>query len=311
MKPPAIQTENLTCKFDNLVAVNQLTLHVPHGIIFGFLGQNGAGKTTTIRMLLGLLEPSAGQAQVLGFNIATEGQAVRERTGALLEHNGLYERMTAVENLEYYGRIYCLPAADRKRRIQELLSHLSLWERRNDLVSTWSKGMRQKLAVARAMLHHPALVILDEPTSGLDPLAAIELREDLLSLRDKEGTTIFLNTHNLPEAEKLCDLVGIIHKGNLLTIAAPRELMIQNAGVDIEICGDNFKQALVDRLHQHPDVQNIEMSQDKLHIRLTESQAANEIIALVAQSGVNIRAIERGKTNLEDIFVNMIRGQNE
>ena len=162
----AIATHGLTCRFGNLVAVDHLDLQVPRGIVFGFLGQNGAGKTTTIRMLLGLLEASEGSAEVLGFDIASRGQSIRERTGALMEHNGLYERMTAEENLEYFGRIYRLPPGERRQRIRELLTHMSLWERRNELVGTWSKGMRQKLAVMRSILHHPSLVFLDEPTSG-------------------------------------------------------------------------------------------------------------------------------------------------
>ena len=182
MTDNAIVTDDLTCKFGDLVAVDHLTLTIPKGKVFGFLGRNGAGKTTTIRMLLGLLEAESGSARVLGYDIESQGQAIRDHCGALLEHNGLYERMTAYENLEFFARIFLLSPAKRKDRIHELLTHLSLWDRRNELVGTWSKGMRQKLAVARSLLHHPALIFLDEPTSGLDPMAAVDLREDLLSL---------------------------------------------------------------------------------------------------------------------------------
>ncbi len=307
----AIQTENLTCKFANLIAVNHLNLQVPGGIVFGFLGQNGAGKTTTIRMLLGLLEPSSGKAQVLGFDIELQGQAIREQTGALLEHNGLYERMTAKENLEFFGRIFCLSDSDRKLRIHELLDHFGLWERRDDLVGTFSKGMRQKLAIARTVLHNPALIILDEPTSGLDPLAAIEVREDLLNLKEKEGATIFMNTHNLAEAEKLCDLVGIIDHGNLLTIASPEDLKRQNTGSEIRIVGENFSQNLIDSLRQNPSVQSVELSAGSLRIIPKQPKAMNDIITIVAQSSANIQSIERGGSDLENIFVNLVQEQNE
>jgi ABC-2 type transport system ATP-binding protein len=308
MNDYSIITENLTCSFGDLVAVDHINLQVPAGIVFGFLGQNGAGKTTTIRMLLGLLEQSEGEAWVLGFDIRNQGQEIRENTGALMEHNGLYERMTALENLEYFARIYRLSQVERKKRIEELLTHLSLWDRRNDFVSTWSKGMRQKLAVARSMLHHPRLVFLDEPTSGLDPLAAIELREDLLSLKKKEGTTIFLNTHNLPEAEKLCDLVGIIHHGRLLTMAPPRELVLKDTGPILQIVGNKFPHEIINQIEQHPAVLSVELVENVLQIRLKDKEAANELIALVAQSGAEIETINRGAADLEDVFVKLVQG---
>ncbi len=201
---------------------------MPAGIVFGFLGPNGAGKTTTIHLLLGLLEPTTGQARVLGFDTRTQAEAIRARSGALLEFAGLYERMSAQDNLDFYGRIYQMPAPARRARIKELLTHLDLWDRRRDLVSTWSRGMKQKLAVARALFHHPPLVFLDEPTAGFDPLAAAALRDDLASLVAREGVTVFLNTHNLTEAEKLCAQVGVIRQGKLVTVGAPDELRCQD-----------------------------------------------------------------------------------
>src|SRR5579885_3618104 len=204
----AIRTEGLTRHFGPVIAVDHLSLEVPAGIVFGFLGQNGAGKTTTIHLLLGLLEPTSGQANVLGYDVRTQSDKIRARSGALLEFAGLYERMSAEDNLDLYGRIYRLPAPVRQARIKELLTHRDLWERRRDLVGTWSRGMKQKLAVARALFHHPPLVFLDEPTAGFDPLAAV-LREDLARLVAREGVTVFLNTHNLTEAEKLCAQVAV------------------------------------------------------------------------------------------------------
>ena len=184
-----------------------------HGIVFGFLGPNGAGKTTTIHLLLGLLEPTQGQASVLGFDTRTQADDIRARIGALLEFAGLYERMTAEDNLDFYGRIYHMPAPERRARIKELLIHLDLWDRRKDQVGKWSRGMKQKLAVARALFHHPPLIFLDEPTAGFDPVAAAALRNDLASLVARKGVTVFLTTHNLTEAEKLCAQVSINSPG--------------------------------------------------------------------------------------------------
>jgi ABC-2 type transport system ATP-binding protein len=172
----AIQTESLGRDFGAVRALDGLSLQVPAGIIFGFLGPNGAGKTTCIRLLLGLLEPSSGRAQVLGYDTRSQAGEIRRRTGALLENPGVYERLSAEDNLELYGRIWRLPAAERRSRTKELLSHLKLWERRREAVSTWSRGMIQKLAIARALLHRPQLIFLDEPTAGLDAIAADTLR---------------------------------------------------------------------------------------------------------------------------------------
>ena len=310
MDQHAIVTDHLTCRFGQLVAVDDLSLRIPRGVVFGFLGPNGAGKTTTIRMLLGLLEPSGGSATVLGFDAAKQGDEIRERTGALMEHTGLYDRLTAEENLEYWGRIYRLPASVRAQRIHDDLTHLGLWERRADLVRTWSKGMRQKLAVARSMIHRPPLVFLDEPTSGLDPLASVELREDLLSMRRGEGTTVFLNTHNLPEAEKLCDLVGILDRGRLRTIASPRDLVAAAGSPTLEIIGDSFSPALLEQLRARPDVRDAVLSDNVLRVGLTDERAADAIIALVAESGASIRTVTRGAGDLESVFVSMVRGND-
>src|SRR5689334_15183911 len=163
----AIRAQGLTRTFETVRALDDLSLEVPAGSVFGFLGPNGAGKTTTIRLLLGLIDASAGRAEVLGLDPGTAGAEIRARTGALLEHNGLYERLSAEDNLEFYGRIWHIPTAERKARIQELLTHLALWERRRDQAGKYSKGMKQKLAVARALLHRPVIAFLDEPTTGL------------------------------------------------------------------------------------------------------------------------------------------------
>jgi ABC-2 type transport system ATP-binding protein len=213
----AIRADHLTRDFSAMRAVDNLSLQVPVGIVFGFLGPNGAGKTTTIRLLLGLLEPTAGRAEVLGFDVRTQAGRIRERVGTLLEDDGLYERLTAYDNLDFFGEINRMSTRTRRNRIRQLLGHLDLWDQRSAPVSEFSRGMKRKLALARALLHRPSLLFLDEPTSGLDALSAVALRGDLAALARQEGVTVFLTTHNMAEAEKICDQVGVIHNGRLRT----------------------------------------------------------------------------------------------
>ena len=198
MENYAIETENLTRTFGTICAVDEVTFSVDRGTVFGFLGPNGSGKTTTIRLLLGLLEPNDGRALVLGCNTVHQADEIRQQSGALLEHTGLYERLTAEDNLEFYARVWRLTTAERKARIQELLTSIGLWERRKELVSGWSRGMRQKLALARVLLHRPRLVFLDEPTSGLDPVSAAALRQDLERMARQEGLPFFSPLTTLP-----------------------------------------------------------------------------------------------------------------
>ncbi len=251
----AIRTEGLSRDFGALRAVDGVSLDVPVGAVFGFLGPNGSGKTTTIRLLLGLLEPSRGTATVLGHDTRTDGAAVRERCGALLEHPGLYERLTARDNLDFYARVWHLPGPERGRRVHELLDGLGLWDRRDEVVGTWSRGMKQKLAVARTLLHRPSLVFLDEPTAGLDPIAAASLRGDLTELARREGVTVFLTTHNLAEAEKLCDQVAVIRSGRLVATGRPDELRTQARRDRMEVTGAGLDDRSVALMTADPSVE--------------------------------------------------------
>ena len=236
MAEPAIRMENLTRRFGAVRAVDDLSLEVPAGKVFGFLGPNGSGKTTTIHLLLGLLAPTAGRAEVLGLEVRGRGhgQAVRARTGALLEHSGLYEQLSAEDNLEFYGRVARLPAMERRHRIKEALDDMDLWDRRHERVKKWSRGMKQRLAVARAMLHRPLLLFLDEPTAGLDVLAAKALRDDLSAPVERHGLTVFLTTHNMPEAERLCSQVAVIRDGRLVDVGPPEELRAKAGQPNLE-----------------------------------------------------------------------------
>lgn len=302
----AIRTENLSRSFGGVRAVDNLSLEIPRGIVFGFLGSNGSGKTTTIRLLLGLLEPTSGRAQVLGFDTRKQASEIRQRTGALLEHPGLYERLSAEDNLEFYGRVWRLPTAQRRSRIKELLSNLGLWQRRHESVGGWSRGMKQKLAVARAMLHRPPLIFLDEPTNGLDPVAAAALREDLQQMVAREGVTVFLTTHNLPEAEKLCHQMGVIRQGKLLAVGTPDELSVLVGGPRIEIVGRGFTQKLMDWLLTQPPVTSAQIQGDRITIILRKQISAAPLVSKLVRAGVEIEEVRKGSASLEEVFLTLM-----
>ena len=307
----AIRMDGLTRDFDGVRAVDQVSLEVPKGHIFGFLGPNAAGKTTTIRLLLGLLEPSAGRAEVLGFDTRMEADAIRQRSGALLEHTGLYERLTAEDNLELHGRIYRMPAAERRSRIQNLLTGIELWDRRREPVGKWSRGMKQKLAVARALLPRPELIFLDEPTAGLDPIAAAALREDLVSLASKDGVTLFLTTHNLSEAEKICTRVGVIRRGVLLAVGSPAELRSRRKGQQVEIVGRGASDSLLAELRSLPGVRAVDDQDGRLRIDLETGAEIAPLVSRVVAAGMQVEEVHRGAESLEEAFLAMVREAGE
>lgn len=306
----AIRLEHLCRDFGSTRAVDDVTLSVPHGVIFGLLGPNGAGKTTILRLLLGLLTPSAGWAEVLGYDVRTHAHAIRAACGVLLEHTGLYERLTAWENLEFFGRVARLPQDQRRERIRQLLTRLGLWARREERVATWSRGMRQKLAVARALLHRPRLVFLDEPTAGLDPVAAASLRDDLLELARQEGVTVFLTTHNLAEAEKICDRVAVIQAGRLLAAGTPAELQAQRASTRLLVRGRNLTHPEVQRaLATCPDIRAVRATDaDGHHLALTLAEEADPaaIVRLLIECGAQVEEARRERSSLEAVFLSLV-----
>jgi ABC-2 type transport system ATP-binding protein len=312
MNPHAIvRATNLSMNFGNVQAVDQVNLSVAQGEVFGFLGPNGAGKTTMIRLLLGLLVPSAGKADVLGYDTRTQGPAIRQHCGALLEHNGLYERLSAHDNLEFYGRVWRMPPREREARIQEVLTHIALWDRRSELVGNWSRGMKQKLAVARALLHRPPLIFLDEPTAGLDPVAALALREDLASLAARERVTIFLTTHNLDEAEKLCHRVGVIRKGKVLAVGTVEQLCRNNGSPHVEISGKGFNDTIVQVLRSRPEVASVRRDNGHLSMELAHDAEIAPLVNALTASGAQIEEVRKSKASLEDVFVDLIQEDAE
>ena len=304
----AIRITGLTRDFGTLRALDGLSLDVPAGIVFGFLGPNGSGKTTTIRLLLGLLEPTAGQAEVLGCDTRTQADAIRARCGALLEHDGLYERLSAYDNLDLYGRINRLDAAERAARIEALLTRLDLWDRRQDRVGGWSRGMRQKLAIARALLHRPPLIFLDEPTAGLDPVAAAALREDLAALAVQEGVTVFLTTHHLAEAEKLCAQVAVIRQGRLLALGSPETLRARAGGTRVDVVGRNLAAAEA-LLRARPEVHALESGDGHLTLTLAEDAQTAPLVGLLVEAGAQVDEVRRETSSLEDVFLSLVEGE--
>lgn len=311
MNTIAIRTDNLTRDFSTVRAVDKLSLEVTTGVIFGFLGPNGAGKTTTIRLLLGLVEPTDGGATVLGYDVRSQADEIRQRSGALLEHNGLYERLSAEDNLEFYGRVWHMPDVVRKARIKDLLTHLELWDRRRELVGTWSRGMKQKLALARTLFHQPELIFLDEPTAGLDPVAASAVREDLASLGESEGVTIFLTTHNLAEAEKLCHQVGVIRQGRLIAMGRPDVLQAQAGGPRVEILGHGFTAEMLIAIRARPDVSGLDQQNNRLTIYLYEPIDTAPLITQLVSAGAQVEEVRKGRASLEEVFLTLMEENEE
>jgi ABC-2 type transport system ATP-binding protein len=306
MADAVIYTEKLTRNFGAVRAVDGLNLSVPKGAVFGFLGPNGSGKTTTIRMLLGLVEPSGGTARVLGFDAATQADQIRTGSGALLEYSGVYERLSGEDNLDLYGRIWRMPAGARQARIKELLEPFGLWERRKELAGTWSRGMKQKLALARTMLHRPSLIFLDEPTAGLDPVAAASLREELMALVRREGVTVFLTTHNLTEAERVCARVAVIRQGKLLAEGPPSELRARNGKHRVDIYGRGIDERVIAQVRTLSGVRSAEIDAGHLVLNMVEGGAVSQIVRLLVNAGAEIEEVVRHKASLEDVFLTLV-----
>lgn len=220
-----IVAEGLTRRFGDVVAVDHLDLEVQAGEVLGFLGHNGAGKTTTVRLLNGVLTADEGRARVLGRDPASQGPALRAHTGVLTETPSLDERLTGRDNLAIYADLYGVPPGEVARRVEALLEDFQLADRAGEKVAAYSRGMKQRLALARALVHRPQVLFLDEPTSGLDPVAARHVHEMVAALSGEQGRTVFLCTHNLAEAQKLCDRVAVLARGRVLALGTPAELV--------------------------------------------------------------------------------------
>ena len=231
---PIIEVKNLTKKFGDFTAVDNISFSVEKGEIFAFLGPNGAGKTTTIKMLTTLLEPTGGEAKVNNFNLENERDAVRHSFGIVFQDPSLDDDLTAYENMDFHGVLYDVPKVVRAERIEKLLKLVDLWDRKKDLVKTYSGGMKRRLEIARALIHNPKVIFLDEPTVGLDPQTRNHIWSYVVGLSKKEGVTVFLTTHYMEEAEKMADRVVIIDHGKIIGSGTPQELKNKTSTSSLE-----------------------------------------------------------------------------
>lgn len=300
-----IETRGLTKSFNGRSVVDGLTVRAEKGEILGILGPNGAGKTTTVRMLATLIAPTAGEAFIGGRRLGVDDTAIRRRIGILTETPGLYEGLTAYRNLDFYGRLYGVPDRERSARIRHYLEQFGLWERRKERVNTYSKGMKQRLAIARALIHEPDVLLLDEPTSGLDPEAARTVRDSIAALSG-QGRTIILCTHNLEEADHLCDRIAIFRRSVIRLDTAEglrRELFGRKVIVDLASVPDEVL-AAVRRLSF---VRQLEVDGNSLVAAIDNPERDNpELVRAVVQSGGEIRFVSEKRYSLEDVYLRLV-----
>lgn len=304
MSTPVIVATGLGRRFGETVAVDQLELQVQAGEVFGFLGHNGAGKTTTIRMLNGILTPSTGSARVLGLDPMADGPQLRARTGVLTETPSLDERLTGRDNLSIYADLYRVPKPETKARVDELLAGFDLYDRADDKVGGYSKGMKQRLALARTLLHKPEMLFLDEPTSGLDPVAARQVHDMILQTTRQQGHTVFLCTHNLVEAQRLCDRVGVMEHGRLVALGSPRELarqLVTNLTVDFEVDASSVPAAL-QALAGQSVIADAGQQNGTISVRGAARDAIPDLVSLLVGAGVRIYGVTPEEPTLEDVY---------
>jgi ABC-2 type transport system ATP-binding protein len=303
-----IDAENLTRKFGNLTAVEDLTLHVDDGEVFGFLGPNGAGKTTTIRMLCCLISKTSGSARIGGYEIGNKEDSlkIRKIIGLVPDNVGLSENLSAYDNLDFYGKIYDCTAAQRKESIQRFLEMLGLWEKRNVLAGTFSKGMKQKLAIARALIHDPQILFLDEPTANLDPEAAKTVREFILDLK-KQKKTIFLNTHNLDEAQRICDKIGILNT-TLRATGTPQELEQSVSGRKTVIGLEQQVNDVVLNALKKLSLKNLTSEGNTITFDAEDPDKQNSpVVEAIVLAGGHVRSINVVGSTLEDTYLKLVR----
>jgi ABC-2 type transport system ATP-binding protein len=298
-----ISTTALQKNFGKNIAVDKLTLDIPRGQVFGFLGPNGAGKTTTVRMLTSLIAPTAGSAWVNGFQVGKQDEAIRRTIGVLTESPGLYDHLSAEENLLLYARLYEVEKP--QQAVEKYLRMLALWERRFEKASTFSKGMKQKLAIARALLHEPQTIFLDEPTSGLDPSASRLVRDFIAELRDL-GRTIFICTHNLDEAERLCDVVGVF-KQKILVQDSPSALRQQLFGRQVVFHLQQMLPTLAEALTQQFNLPAVEILDNKLILTVANPESENPaIVRALVELGAKIQFVGEIRHSLEDVYLRLV-----
>jgi len=302
-----IEAHELTKIFDGFEAVRSISLTIPPGSVLAVLGPNGAGKTTTVRMLTSILEPTSGWAKIDGHNVLTEPEMVRAKVGVLTEQHGLYERMKAIEYLDFFGRIYRMNAADRKNRSLQLMERFDLTFALDKRLGDYSKGMKQKLALVRAMLHNPPVLLLDEPTSAMDPLSAKQVRDAIVELQRDEQRTFLITTHNLMEAQSLANKIAIIRSGRIIAQGSMDELARQFVGeplMELRVAG--VMNGLAKDISDMVTV--TETGRDWLRFRVAEPQVTNPaLLRKIAGLGVDVVTLSPITRTLEDIYLQVVK----
>ncbi len=302
-----IDVENLTKKFDDVTAVDGVTFHVYEGEVFGFLGPNGAGKTTTVRMLSCLISKTSGDASIAGYDIGNteDSLKIRKIIGLVPDNVGLYEELSAYQNLDFYGKLYECNKTQRKENIEHFLRLLGLWDKRDVAAGAFSKGMKQKIAIARALIHEPEILFLDEPTVNLDPESSKMVRDFILELK-KENKTIFLNTHNLDEAQKICDKIGILNT-KLMATGSPKELEKSVWGNKTVIQLEQINDVILDALNEL-SLKSITSDDNKLTIEVVNPEKENPIIvAAIVRAGGHVQYVTELSPTLEDAYLKFVR----
>jgi ABC-2 type transport system ATP-binding protein len=298
----ALQIQNLSRHFNGLVAVDNISFDIRQGEIFGLLGPNGAGKTTTLSMLATMLEPTSGSAMVNGIDIKKDPDGVRKSIGIVFQDQSLDEELTAWENMDFHGRLYRIPKETRNLRITELLTLVELNDRRDDIVKTFSGGMRRRLEIARGLLHHPAVLFLDEPTLGLDPQTRNHLWNYIAALAKEKGITIILTTHYMDEADRLCDRIAIIDHGKIIATGTPKDLK-DGLGGDLVTIGSPHPAAIAAALSE-PWIARVEIHNDDVVVSLNNAdQHVSSIVTLLNARQIPITSITIHKPTLEDVFL--------
>jgi ABC-2 type transport system ATP-binding protein len=303
-----IETHRLSRNFGQIKAVQALDLEVQAGEVLGFLGPNGAGKTTTIRMLAGIIAPTSGYAIIAGRRTDGPPESLHEVIGLLTESPGFYNRLSAYRNLEFYAGFYS--GLNSAAQIEKYLKIMGLWERRADLAGAFSKGMKQRLALARALIHEPPVLFLDEPTAGLDPEAAEEVCS-LIKKLGEQGRTIFLSTHNLAEAEQLCQRIAIF-AGRLIALDSPQNLRRQMFQRFSIVRLQTVSQPILDALGKLPLVRSIQSEGDRIKVELSDPEKdLPEVVQVVVQAGGRVIEVSEERHSLEEIYLNLVREEKE
>ncbi|MDP2916915.1 MAG: ATP-binding cassette domain-containing protein [Dehalococcoidia bacterium] len=293
-----IVVENLVRKFGDLAAVNDISFNVAEGELFGFLGPNGAGKTTTINILCTLLKPTSGRAFIAGYDVARQQSQVRQSIGLVFQDPSLDERLSAIQNMRFHAMVYNVPSRVRELRIEQLLNMMELWDKRNSEVRTFSGGMKRRLELARGLLHSPKVLFLDEPTLGLDPQTRNRIWDYILDMRDSEGTTIFMTTHYMDEADK-ADRIAIIDHGKLVAMDTPEKLKISVGRDIITLKTDDDTRAAEEIKRRY----QLEARHDDAGLTFEVERGEEFLPVFIKEFGTKILSVSLRRPSLDDVFL--------